>query len=1248
MQSVETLTTHAQGQNGNSATPAAAETSGRPLEFIEFFNHTSDMVLTIDGSYRITAANDAARTTLPLHWGKIPKIGSSVLELFPVHEHTRLKALYDSMLRGEPAERQHLEMVSPNGNLQHYEVTYYLLNAQPDSSARIAMFMRNITDLYEIQRKQREDAEHALHQAKEQFYKTANTVPGMIYQIVFHPDGTVSYPYVSEGCRTIYGIAPEAVMRDASILTKMWHPDDIGEYMRRVEECRRTLKPFDMECRIVLPDGTIKWLRVNSVPEPQPDGSLCFYGIRADITAQKQTEAILNQQRLQMNAAADLAKLAFWEGDLQKQTFIFNEQCYALLGTSLAREGRYELSVADYLSRFVLPEDVPQSVQHLQAVLENPSLKRGQAMYRIRRPDNGEIRYIKVIYNVERNQEGLPIRLFGPMQDVTEQEEAALALRQSEEKFRKTVNTIPSVIYQLKFNPDGSYSYPFVSENCKQLYEVSAEDAMRDATILTKMWHPDDVEEYWRQIRHTLETLTPLDVTVRIITPSGKVKWVRINSNPEKQPDGSIVLYGVRTDITAQKQAEAVLNQQRIQMNAAADLAKLAFWESDLQKQTSIFNERCYALLGTTAEQEGGYTMSVEKFLGKFVLPEDVPAVTQSSQSALANPSLMRGETMYRIRRADDGSVRYLKVIYNVERNQEGLPIRLFGPMQDVTEQEETLLALRQQQLQMNAAADLAKLAFWEVDMASSSFIFNERCYALLGTTAEQEGGYTISVEKYLGKFVLLEDVSVMLQHLQNVLSNPTLKRGQTMYRIRRPDNGEIRYIKVIYNVERNAEGVPVRLFGPIQDVTEQEETLLALRQSEEKFRKTVSSVPGMVYEFTVLPDGTMAMPYVSEGCRDLFGIEPEAITKDLMSVWSSMMHPDDIAAAQVAIAESAANLSPFVYEARFSLPTGKNIWTRFYGRPVKRDDGTVLWYGVCVDITELKALEAELKARLKEIQETQKHLIQSEKMSALGQMVAGIAHELNTPIGYASNNVLIIRDRFRNISSLLRKALEAHDCIYSNQLEQAFAKMQEVAHSPNGTIAELDETIRRTDRLFAGISSGFEQMANLVKSMRNFSRLDEAEMKKADINEGLRSCLLMIGHQFKDKNIELITEYGEIPMVDCFPAQLNQVFLNLIANAIHAVEEKPEGKIHVSSALEDGYVMVRVKDNGKGIPKHIQDKIFDPFFTTKPVGKGTGLGLSICYNIVQKHKGRLYFETTEGVGTTFIVKIPAVDFLEA
>ncbi len=687
--------------------------------------------------------------------------------------------------------------------------------------------------------------EEELAKSEEAFRKTINSVPSMIYQIVFRRDGTIVYPFVSEGSRAIYGIEPERIMLDASIITKMWHPDDIGEYMRRVEECRRTLKPFDMECRIVLPDGTIKWLRVHSMPELEADGGIRFYGVRIDISQQKVLESQLRQQQIQMNAAADLAQLAFWEGDLQKQLFIFNNRCFALLGTSLAKEGSYGLSVADYLSRFVLPEDVPQSVQHLQSVLENPALKRGQAMYRIRRADDGAVRYIKVIYNVERNAEGLPLRLFGPMQDVTEQEESALALRQSEEKFRKTVNTIPSVIYQLKFNPDGSYFYPFVSENCSALYEVSAEDAMRDATILTKMWHPNDVEEYWRQIRYTLDTLTPLDITVRIITPSGKVKWVRVNSNPEQQADGSVVLYGVRTDIT------------------------------------------------------------------------------------------------------------------------------------------------------------------------------------------------------------------------------------------------------------------------------------------------------------------------------------------------------------------------------------------------------------------KLKELEAELAARLKQIQDTQVHLIQSEKMSALGQMVAGIAHELNTPIGYASNNVTLIRERFSIISNLLSKALKAQDAVYSGELEKALAMMQDIRTSQNGTVAELEETVRRTERLFIGISSGFEQMTNLVRSMRNFARLDEAEMKKADINEGVKNCLLMIGHMIKDKDVELTTEYGILPLVDCFPAQLNQVFLNLIGNAIHAVEDKPNGHVHIKTSLEQNYVVVRVQDNGKGIPKHVQAKIFDPFFTTKPVGKGTGLGLSISFDIVKKHNGSISFETEEGNGTTFIVKIPATDFLQ-
>lgn len=457
---------------------------------------------------------------------------------------------------------------------------------------------------------------------------------------------------------------------------------------------------------------------------------------------------------------------------------------------------------------------------------------------------------------------------------------------------------------------------------------------------------------------------------------------------------------------------------------------------------------------------------------------------------------------------------------------------------------------------------------------------------------------------------------------------------------------GETRWILTTKVVYRDEHGNPLGLFGIGRDITTRKLIEEELIKNEEMFRKTVNNVPSMIYQLVLRPDGTVIYPFVSAGSKAIYGVEPERIMLDA-SIITKMWHPDDVDKYMRRLDECRRTLQSFEMECRIVLPDGTVKWLRIHSTPEAEPDGSARFYGVRIDITQQKKLEAELAARLKQLQDTQTHLVQSEKMSALGQMVAGIAHELNTPIGYASNNVTLIRERFSNIANLLSKALKAQDAVYSGELEKALEMMQEIRTSQNGTVAELDETVRRTERLFIGISSGFEQMTNLVRSMRNFARLDEAEMKKADINEGIKNCLLMIGYMLKDKDIELSTEYTILPLVDCFPAQLNQVFLNLIGNAIHAVEDRPNGKIHIQTSLEQNHIVVRIQDNGKGIPKHVQAKIFDPFFTTKPVGKGTGLGLSISFDIIQKHRGVLTFESEEGKGTTFIVKIPATDFLQ-
>ncbi|MFN3560402.1 MAG: PAS domain S-box protein [Chloroherpetonaceae bacterium] len=823
-----------------------------------------------------------------------------------------------------------------------------------------------------------------------------------------------------------------------------------------------------------------------------------------DSVPKAEYERVLKERNLLLQLIDSLPD-SIYAKDAEGRILISNKKNTELLGKSDATEvvGKTDFDFYD--------KDLAERYRQDEIVLLNSS----QDVIHVEEPNvnnsTGDYRWLSTTKVVYRDEHGNPLGLFGIGRDITTRKLIEEELVKSQETFRKTIDTAPSMIYQLLFRPDGTFLYPFVSRGSIALYGVEPERIMLDASIITKMWHPDDVDEYWRQIRYTLDNLVPLDITLRIVLPDGKIKWVRVNSIPEKQPDGSIILYGVRTDVTAQKEAEAKLRLQQQQMNAAADLARLAFWQADLYQQ---------------------------------------------------------------------------------------------------------------------------------------SFTFNDRCFALIGTSFEREGDYNISLQDYLGRFVLADDVPEMLRHLDAVLSSSDLMRGEASYRIRRLNDGEIRYIKVIYNIERNADGLPVRLFGPMQDITEQKQAEEQVRRSEEVFRKTVNAVPGMIYQILFRPDGTIVYPFVSNGSIALYGVEPERIMLDA-SIITKMWHPDDIDEYMRRVEECRRTLKPFDMECRIVLPDGKIKWLRVHSTPELEPDGGLRFYGVRIDITERKKLEAELAARLKQIQDTQTHLIQTEKMSALGQMVAGIAHELNTPIGYASNNVSLIRERFSIISNLLSKALKAQDAVYSGELEKALAMMQDIRTSPNGTVAELEETVRRTERLFIGISSGFEQMTNLVRSMRNFARLDEAEMKKADINEGIKNSLLMVGHLLKDKDIELTTEYGILPLVDCFPAQLNQVFLNLIGNAIHAVEEKPNGQIHIKTSVEDNHIVVRIQDNGKGIPKHVQPKIFDPFFTTKPVGKGTGLGLSISYDIVKKHNGSLTFETEEGKGTTFIVKIPATDFLQ-
>jgi signal transduction histidine kinase len=290
-----------------------------------------------------------------------------------------------------------------------------------------------------------------------------------------------------------------------------------------------------------------------------------------------------------------------------------------------------------------------------------------------------------------------------------------------------------------------------------------------------------------------------------------------------------------------------------------------------------------------------------------------------------------------------------------------------------------------------------------------------------------------------------------------------------------------------------------------------------------------------------------------------------------------------------------------------------------------------------------------QLEATLKKLQQAPQ-LLQTEKMSSLGRLVAGTAHEINNPINFIYGNFIHIQDYVNK----LVKLVELYQTHYSHPVVEIQDWEEEI---------ELEFLKQDLAKILNSMKVGTDRIRNIVLSLQNFTRVDEADLKKVNIHEGLESALVILQHRLKPKSgapiIQLVKNYSSLPPVECFPGQLNQVFMNILANAIDALEEShhiqidttqkddlkqdhPKQIVIRTSVLNGCWVEIAIADNGPGMSKQVQKQIFHPFFTTKPVGKGTGLGLAISYQIIkERHGGQLTCSSTPGQGTEFVIQIP-------
>lgn len=281
----------------------------------------------------------------------------------------------------------------------------------------------------------------------------------------------------------------------------------------------------------------------------------------------------------------------------------------------------------------------------------------------------------------------------------------------------------------------------------------------------------------------------------------------------------------------------------------------------------------------------------------------------------------------------------------------------------------------------------------------------------------------------------------------------------------------------------------------------------------------------------------------------------------------------------------------------------------------------------ICRDVTERHRLEQQLhtakeeleqkvRERTRELETKHTQLVQAEKMALLGGLVAGVAHEINTPLGALKSNYDLFVRSIEKLRALAHQAPEASD-------------------EDEKQVAKLFERIQKLNSINETATA---RIVNIVNSLRTFARLDKAEKDHFDIHEGLENTLTLVAHELKDR-IEIVKDYGSVPLIECFPNQLNQVFMNILVNAAQVIEG--EGTIHIRTRADDGWVSVGIRDSGKGISDDNKKRIFDPGFTTKSSGVGTGLGLSIVHQIVHEHGGCIEVKSKPGQGATFTIKLP-------
>lgn len=1129
------------------------------------------------------------------------------------------------------------------------------------------------------------DLENKLCHQDTEFQALADNVPGMIYKFQLGKDGTMSFPYVSSKCRDFYELEPQEVNQNPQLLFDMVHEDDLNQLQDAINISAQYEQKWESEWRIITPSGKTKWLYGVSQPVTQASGDIVWDGCVIDISQRilatqnlKQREALLegmknatscllnnqdynksiNTALAEIGKATATDRIYIFQNRFQPLTEeLFLSQSWEWVNDGINSEidypllknlsydnfpplwyeqlktGKSIITIEDESqlqgsrSIFVIPIQVKgkwwgfigfedytflhQWSDAQKSILQAFSLNLSSAISQ--RLDASRIATYESEYELKKFNQELERRV----------EEKALLSFQSEARLERLAANVPGMLYQYQLYNNGDVRISYVSDGCHDLLGVKPEQMRRNPDIIYQIIHPDDVVDFDKSLEDSVQNLKNWEHELRIITPSGKQKWLQGFARLEKQLDNSIFWDGCLIDITERKAVEAISREQEQFLQSVYDGAEQIIFVVDVLEDNNFFhqgwNSACERAIGVKSEDVKGKPLS--EIFGEI----EGKQVHQRYQSCVEAKIPITYEECLDF----DGNPSWWLTTLNPLKNADDKIYRLVGTTSEITQFKKAEQVIRSSEQNLRTLLDSVYDAIIIHDLDGNILNVNEQMLRMYEVNRSEVTQMSI-VKDFSSSDNPHEQFPPIFEEVMK--GNPQLFE----WKAKRPhDNSTFDVEVFLRKVTLNSQDI---ILANVRDITERKKVEAEIQAKQHFIQRITDSSPNTIYIYDLEKQQNI---YTNHEIATILGYSSQQIREMGNNLLPTVIHPEDFPKVLSGFQQIATAEDGEIYEAEYRVKQADGKYRWLYDRNTvfnRNQDGEVTQYlGVATDITERKLAEIELQNTLHELKTTQAQVIQSEKMSSLGQMVAGVAHEINNPVNFIHGNLTPASQYAQDVLNLL----ELYQQHYPNPPEEILEVIETI---------DLEFLKQDFIKILDSMKQGTQRIREIVLSLRNFSRLDEAQFKAVDIHEGIDSTLMILQNRLKAKpnfpEIQIIKNYSSLPPVDCFPSQLNQVLMNILANAIDALESQkslstPQIQIH-TKLIDNNHIAIHISDNGSGIPPEIQSKLFDPFFTTKEVGKGTGLGLSISYQIVvNKHGGNLSCKSIPGEGTEFIILIP-------